>query len=71
MELQTLLETNCFRLLEEYNTHLGDVRVLQRTLILDVLPSLADELQLSTEVSQWLKEWLLDTCESLPNRNTL
>ena len=62
MEIQSLLEANCVRLLGQYHTHLQDVRTLQETLICDILPSVVDEFELEPEAIEWAKEWLSDTC---------
>jgi len=63
MDIHTLLQTNCTRLLEQYHSNLKDVLSLQATLINDILPGLEDELNLDTDSAQWAKEWLEDTCE--------
>jgi hypothetical protein len=54
-------------LLEEYRTNLEDIYNIQDTLIQDILPSVADDLDLSSDACAWAKEWLSDTCaQSLP-----
>ncbi|TFK66503.1 CRAL/TRIO domain-containing protein [Pluteus cervinus] len=60
-EIRELLEANCLRLLEQYQQHIDEVRVLQDTLVRDILPSVVDELQLSPEAAEWARESLLDT----------
>lgn len=47
--------------MEQYHANLEDVYSLQDTLIRDILPTVADELELSPESQDWGKEWLSDT----------
>ncbi|KAF8971084.1 CRAL-TRIO domain-containing protein [Flammula alnicola] len=61
METLRRLQTNRDALLEQYHSNLEDVYTLQDTLIQDVLPTVADELELSPEIQEWAKEWLSDT----------
>lgn len=49
-------------LLEEYRTNLEDIYNIQDTLIQDILPSVADNLDLTPDACAWAKEWLSDTC---------
>jgi len=65
MNIQSLLQANHERLLEQYTHNLEAVLTLQATLIRDILPSVEDELQLSPEATEWAKEWLQDTCAFL------
>jgi hypothetical protein len=65
MDIHTLLQNNCVKLLEQYNSNLDSVLSLQATLIDDILPGVEVELDLDTEGLRWAKEWLEDTCERL------
>ena len=49
----------------QYEEHLEAVRELQKTLILQILPGLVDELELDEEGQQYCLEWLEDSCASL------
>ncbi|KAF8893464.1 CRAL-TRIO domain-containing protein [Infundibulicybe gibba] len=60
MDVQ-LLQANCDRLLDQYHSNLQNIVSLQTTLLRDILPSIADELQLNPDATEWAKEWLLDT----------
>ena len=62
METIQRLQRNSDALLEQYHANLEDIYNLQDTLIRDILPSVADELELSPECQDWGKEWLSDTC---------
>ena len=62
MDIQNLLQANCERLLEQYQSNLRDVRVLQETLVNDILPDVVDELSLGPEETDWARSWLNDTC---------
>lgn len=48
----------------QYEEHLEAVRELQKTLILQILPGLADELELDEDGLQYCLEWLEDSCAS-------
>ncbi|KAG6866403.1 hypothetical protein C0991_004688 [Blastosporella zonata] len=61
MSTTNLLRENCERLLAQYNSNIHDIAALQAILIRDILPSVADELELSPEATDWAKEWLEDT----------
>ena len=61
MDIYSLLQANCDRLLEQYETNLRDVRMLQETMINDILPSVVDELSLGKDEIKWAKSWLKDT----------
>ncbi|KAG6827344.1 hypothetical protein H0H92_012165 [Tricholoma furcatifolium] len=61
MSTTTLLQANCEKLLAQYNANLEAVVALQAILIRDILPSVADELELSPEATEWAKAWLEDT----------
>ena len=61
METIQRLQRNSDALLEQYHANLEDIYNLQDTLIRDILPSVADELELSPESQDWGKEWLSDT----------
>ena len=50
----------------QYEEHLEAVRELQKTLILQILPGLADELELDEDGQQYCLEWLEDTCAFSP-----
>lgn len=63
-EIHAVLERNCTELLDQYQTNLELVLELQTVLIEDILPSLADELGLDSDATEWAKEWLNDTCKS-------
>jgi len=63
MDIRSLLQANCDRLLEQYHSNLEAVLSLQATLIRDILPSVTDELELDPDATEWAKEWLKDTCE--------
>jgi hypothetical protein len=67
---QLLLQTNCERLIEQYNARLNGVLALQRTLIEDILPSTADELGLDDRTVAWVREWLEDTGMLTPARRS-
>lgn len=62
MDIYSLLQANCDRLLEQYQTNVRDVRMLQETMLKDILPSVVDELSLGKEEVDWAKSWLKDTC---------
>jgi hypothetical protein len=62
METLQRLQKNQDALLEQYHANLEDTYSLQDTLIQDILPTVADELELSPESQEWAKEWLSDTC---------
>ncbi|KAJ7049689.1 hypothetical protein C8F01DRAFT_1264912 [Mycena amicta] len=54
-----------FELLDvQYTETIEAVRELQGTLIDDILPSVADELELDDDAVEWAREWLRDTCLS-------
>lgn len=61
METIQRLQRNSDAILEQYHANLEDVYSLQDTLIRDILPTVADELELSPESQDWGKEWLSDT----------
>ncbi|KAK7473223.1 hypothetical protein VKT23_001321 [Stygiomarasmius scandens] len=61
MDIRSLLQGNCDKLLTQYRSNLKTVLELQATLIEDVLPSVADELNLGLEQREWAREWLQDT----------
>ncbi|KJA20016.1 hypothetical protein HYPSUDRAFT_142747 [Hypholoma sublateritium FD-334 SS-4] len=61
METIQRLQRNSDAILEQYHANLEDVYRLQDTLIRDILPTVADELELSPESQDWGKEWLSDT----------
>ncbi|KAF8198055.1 CRAL-TRIO domain-containing protein [Pholiota molesta] len=61
METLQRLQKNQDALLEQYHANLEDTYSLQDTLIQDILPTVADELELSPESQEWAKEWLSDT----------
>ncbi|THU96738.1 CRAL/TRIO domain-containing protein [Dendrothele bispora CBS 962.96] len=61
MDIRSLLQANCDKLLTQYHSNLETVLELQSTLIEDVLPSVADELNLDSEQMEWAREWLQDT----------
>ncbi|KNZ82196.1 hypothetical protein J132_06268 [Termitomyces sp. J132] len=60
MSATDLLQANCERLLAQYNSNIQAIAALQTILIRDILPSVADELELSPEATEWAKEWLED-----------
>lgn len=60
MDTRSLLQKNCERLLEQYETNLKVVQELQYTMVEDVLPSVAGELGLDSEQINWAKQWLQD-----------
>lgn len=60
MDTRLLLQKNCERLLEQYETNLKVVQELQYTMIEDVLPSVAGELALDSGQINWAKQWLED-----------
>lgn len=47
--------------------HLEAAQELQRTLVLEILPGLADELQLDESSQEFCLEWLEDIGASLPS----
>ncbi|KAF8915608.1 CRAL-TRIO domain-containing protein [Mucidula mucida] len=53
MDIYSLLQANCDRLLEQYQTNVRDVRMLQETMLKDILPSVVDELSLGKEEVDW------------------
>jgi hypothetical protein len=56
------LRTAHDELASQYRTHIGAVRELQRTLLMDVLPGVLDELGIdSVETEESAREWLSDT----------
>ncbi|KAG7098311.1 hypothetical protein E1B28_000272 [Marasmius oreades] len=61
MDIRSLLQANCDRLLNEYQANLNATLELQAILIDDVLPSVATELELDEAQQKWVKEWLEDT----------
>jgi len=65
MDIHSLLHANCKKLLEQYTSNIDGVLFLQATLIKDVLPGVADELELDTESIRWAKDWLEDSCKIL------
>ena len=48
----------------QYEEHLEAVRELQKTLILQILPGLVDELDMDEDGQQYCLEWLEDSCAS-------
>jgi hypothetical protein len=61
--MDLLLQANFQRLLTQYTENLDAVRALQSTVIHDILPSVADELELDDPESlEWATEWLEDAC---------
>lgn len=62
MDIRSPLLVNYEKLLEQYYANVEGVLTLQATLIRDILPSVADELQLSPEATDWARAWLSDTC---------
>lgn len=65
MDIHSLLQANCDKILAQYQSNLHAVLELQQLFINDILPSVADELALEPDATQWAKEWLEDTCTSL------
>jgi hypothetical protein len=63
MDIRSLLQANHDAFLELHSAQIGAVLTLQHTLIRDILPSVADELELDTWQIAWLQEWLQDTGE--------
>ncbi|KAF7315892.1 Protein real-time [Mycena indigotica] len=62
--MDRLLQTNREKseLLDvQYTETLQDILKLQETLIDDILPSVADELELADDAVEWAREWLSDT----------
>ncbi|KAJ7594460.1 CRAL-TRIO domain-containing protein [Mycena floridula] len=55
-----LLQTNCDRLLEQYENNLHTVKELQTLYIQDILPSIAEEFGWDSDATQWAQEWLKD-----------
>ena len=60
--METHLRKTKDNLLQEYRSNLQDVLDLQDTFIQDILPSVADELELCPEAVLWMTDWLHDTC---------
>lgn len=60
MSATDLLRANCERLLAQYNSNIQAIIALQTILIRDILPSVADELELSPQATEWAKGWLED-----------
>ncbi|KAF9482205.1 CRAL/TRIO domain-containing protein [Pholiota conissans] len=61
METLRRLQKNRDALLEQYHSNLEDTYSLQDTLIQEILPTVADELELTSDCQEWAKEWLSDT----------
>lgn len=61
MDIRSLLETQVETLQTLYERNIEAVRALQKSLVDEILPSLADELELGSETVESLREWLEDT----------
>ncbi|TFL03016.1 CRAL-TRIO domain-containing protein [Pterulicium gracile] len=61
MNTHELLRANCEKLWNLYKTNLDDLKALQSTLVDDILPHLAFELELDDQHVIWATEWLEDT----------
>lgn len=66
MNTHELLRANCEKLWNLYKTNLDDLKALQSTLVDDILPHLAFELELDDQHVIWATEWLEDTSELFP-----
>ncbi|PPR01708.1 hypothetical protein CVT24_001583 [Panaeolus cyanescens] len=62
METRRRLEENRNKLQEQYSANIEDVRRIQEILIHDILPSVKDEFELTSEAYDWATSWLSDTC---------
>jgi len=61
MDIYSLLNANCGKLLQQYHSNLEAVLSLQATLINDILPDVKLDLNLDAEATEWAKDWLQDT----------
>lgn len=68
MEIHSLLQANCEKLLQQYRANVEGTRLLQERLIADILPSVMDELQMNQDDEIWAREWLEDTCKCRQGR---
>lgn len=58
--IYSLLQTNYENLLGEYYFNQATLLALQKTLIDDILPYVADELELDASATIWAEKWLED-----------
>ncbi len=61
VDIRQTLETQFDDLNELYSQHLHAAQDLQRTLVTDILPGLADELGWNEDEIEYAREWLMDT----------
>lgn len=66
VDIRDTLRVQFDALNESYAHNLQAVQDLQRILISDILPGLADELGWDDESSEYAQEWLSDTGKSAP-----